>query len=307
VSVVIPSYNYGHFVVAAVESALSQTYRHIEVIVVDDGSRDDTAQRLAPFEKRIRYVYQENKGLSAARNTGIRLATGEWIALLDADDVWHPQKTEHQLRVVSSWTDVGLIGSPPAAHLPNELPANPESTELTVREFLISSRIGPSGTLIRASCFEHVGLFDETLTSVEDRDMWLRIAARFRTIQVKSPCWWYRPHEGQMSRRASRMLANYTKVLTKFFLEHPDTDHLKRLALGYMYMDAAWAFLVEGDRPMALKLLSRSFYFRPWSLGDSEVRQFLRARILVRLMFGTAIVEGLSRAKSGRRPNDVVD
>src|SRR5262245_47307538 len=98
VSVVIPSYNYGQFVGEAVESALLQTWRGgVEVIVVDDGSRDDTRRRLGPYMDRIRYIYQENRGLSGARNTGIRAARGEWIALLDADDRWHPEKTEIQL------------------------------------------------------------------------------------------------------------------------------------------------------------------------------------------------------------------
>src|ERR1700674_2946625 len=94
VSVVIPTYNYRQFVVEAVESVLAQTYRPIELIVVDDGSTDGTRAELERFEGQIRYMFQENRGLPAARNRGIRAAAGEYVAFLDADDVWAPTKIE---------------------------------------------------------------------------------------------------------------------------------------------------------------------------------------------------------------------
>ena len=97
VSVVIPTFNYGHCVVDAVESALGQTYSPVEVIVVDDGSTDDTRARLEPYRDRINYVHQPNQGLSAARNTGIRAARGPLVALLDSDDAFHPRKLELQV------------------------------------------------------------------------------------------------------------------------------------------------------------------------------------------------------------------
>ncbi len=111
ISAVIPTYNYGHFVTAAVRNVLAQTYRNLEVIVVDDGSKDNTRERLAPYLDRIRYVYQENQGPSAARNTGIRSATGEWVALLDSDDLWHPRKLELQVKYLQAHPEVGLLGS----------------------------------------------------------------------------------------------------------------------------------------------------------------------------------------------------
>ena len=286
VSVVIPTFNYGHFVGDAVESALAQTYPHLEVIVVDDGSTDDTQRVLKRFGSRIRCVYQNNRGLSAARNTGIRLANGEWIALLDADDVWHPQKTEVQLAAGQSIADVGLIGSLPTAVLPPALDAAPSICTLSVRDFLLSIRTGPSGTLIRRKSFDAVGLFDESLKSIEDRDMWLRIAARFPAVQILSPCWWYRPHEGQMSRRAARMFENYQRVLTKFFSEHPQHAPLRRLGWSYMYVDASWMFLEEGDFRRARTLMAKSLLAWPWSYGDRRLRRFPRTPIVARLLMG---------------------
>jgi glycosyltransferase involved in cell wall biosynthesis len=289
VSAVIPSYNYGQYVCDAVQSALSQTYPHLEVIVVDDGSCDDTRQRLEAFAGRIRYIYQQNKGLSAARNAGIRLAAGEWIALLDADDLWHPRKTEVQLKAILRLNRVGLIGSLPATVLENNLPPEPAVRRLSVRDFVLSTRTGPSGTLIRRECFDTVGFFDESLTSIEDRDMWLRVAARFPCVQVASPCWWYRPHARQMSRAAKRMLVNYQKVLTKFFDEHPEHRGLQRLAWSYLYLDGSWCSLNEGDVRSARELMIQSLYSWPWSYRDPKLRPFPRSRIVARLLLGESI------------------
>ena len=297
VSVVIPTFNYARFVGDAVESALGQTYPDLEVIVVDDGSTDDTQRMLKRFGSRIRYVYQNNRGLSAARNTGIRLANGEWIALLDSDDVWHRQKTEVQLAAGQSVVGAGLIGSLPADVLPPTLDSAPAIHLLSVRDFLVSIRTGPSGTLIRRMCFDAVGLFDESLRSIEDRDMWLRIAARFPAVEVVSPCWWYRPHQGQMSRHGARMLENYQRVLTKFFSEHPQHALLRRLGWSFMYVDASWIFLEEGNVRRARALMARSLLAWPWSFGDRRLRRFPRTPIIARLLVSGRMYDRLRRLR----------
>jgi hypothetical protein len=197
--------------------------------------------------------------------------------------------------------NLGLIGSPPSENLPITLPADPPVVELSVRDFLLSSRTGPSGTLIRRQCFDRVGLFDETLASIEDRDMWLRVASQFRCVQVQSPCWWYRPHEGQMSRRASRMLENYKSVLSKFFIEHAEYSRFRRLAWSYLYLDAAWSFLDEGDYRTARTFMWKSVRLRPWSLGDKQIRTFSRARIIARLALGPTVFGHFSRALKTRK------
>ena len=204
VSVVIPAYNYGQFVTEAVESALNQTYRPLEVIVVDDGSTDDTRERLAPYLDRIRYVYQGNMGLSAARNTGIRHAKGEWVALLDADDLWHPRKTDVQLGVAGIDPSIGLVGSPDCTDMPPELPDSPASRAIGVDDCLFGEPVSGSSALVRRNVFAAIGGFDESLRSAEDRDMWLRLAVTTRGVQVSTPCWRYREHAGQMSRHAQR-------------------------------------------------------------------------------------------------------
>src|SRR5262245_48080665 len=111
VTAVIPTYNYGRFVTAAVDSALAQTYPHVEIIVADDGSRDDTRARLAAYGDKVRYLYQDNQGVSAARNTAIRAARGDYYAFLDSDDRWHPRKLEVQMRYLARHPEVGLLAS----------------------------------------------------------------------------------------------------------------------------------------------------------------------------------------------------
>jgi glycosyltransferase involved in cell wall biosynthesis len=292
VSVVVPSYNYGRYVTEAVDSALAQTHEPVEVIVVDDGSTDDTATRLAPYAQRIRYIRQENRGLSAARNAGIRHASGQWIALLDADDLWHPEKLEIQLGAVRGREDVTLVGSPGALSLVDSRLPPPKVRELTLRDFVLSSRMGPSSALIRRRCFDTVGFFDETLRSVEDRDMWLRVAGRFSCVLVDSPCWWYRRHPIQMSRNAERMFLNYRRVLNKFFGTHPPGRELYQLAMAYLYFDTVWPYFEEGKRLRALYCLIRSGCYRPLGLGDEQIKtRFIRSKLALRLMLGALPID----------------
>src|SRR3954451_14848952 len=108
ISVIIPSYNSARWISEAVDSVLAQTLVPQQIIVVDDGSRDDTRSRVRRYGPPVEYIYQPNQGVSAARNTGMQAATGEFVAFLDADDVWHPRKAEFQLRVFSERPDVAL-------------------------------------------------------------------------------------------------------------------------------------------------------------------------------------------------------
>ena len=285
VSTVIPSYNYGHFVTEAVESALAQTYPNQEILVIDDGSTDDTRERLAPYMDRIRYIYQTNRGLSASRNVGIRQAKGEWIAFLDADDVWHPRKLEVQLKAARGMGGPGLIGAPKATRLASQLPDDPEIQPLGVRDFLLGLPLTPSSVLVHRACFEAAGLFDETLSGTEDRDMWLRLAVRYPAAVVHSDCCMYRYHGDQLSRRAHNTYRNYRVVLDKFFSEYYEYLSYVGLAYSYLYFDAAWAFKGEGRRIEALQFLARSLLRRPWAMGGTRTR-FPRLKLLLRLAVG---------------------
>lgn len=298
VTAVIPTYNCGRYVAEAVESACAQTYPHMEVIVVDDGSTDDTRERLQPYFGRISYLRQENRGLSAARNRGIQAAQGDWVALLDADDRWHREKTSVQLRAALE-LGCALVGSPAAAVMPETLPPTAALRLLSVPDYLLSAPIGPSGAMISKACLARTGLFDESLRAVEDRDMWLRIAASSSTALVDSPCWWYRIHEGQMNRQAERMGTNYRRVLDRFFAMHTRYLSLRAVSLSYMYADLAWSHYLEGNRRTALGYLLRSLWLHPTPYRGPHGREpWWRGKHLVRYVLGTKLFQSLNAVRA---------
>ncbi len=286
VSVIIPTYNQGRFIRTSALSALEQSYQPIELIVVDDGSTDNTRQQLAPYLDRIRYFSQPNAGPSAARNNGIRQARGDWVAFLDADDLWHRLKIERQLEAIRGRSDVALVGSPSIRVLPDALPPAPVARAVTVRDFLMSTRVSPSGALVRRQSFDTVGLFDESLRFSEDRDMWLRIAANFSCVLHDTPCWSYGRHAAQATRtlQSERMLCDYDHVLTKFFDAYPQYNKYRRLARSYLCFDIAVSYFDQGRRMTALGYLAQSAGYRPWGLGDPKRPPLARLRLVRRIV-----------------------
>jgi glycosyltransferase involved in cell wall biosynthesis len=201
VSVVIPTYNRSELILAAVESVLSQTYTDYELIVIDDGSTDSTRERLRPYLDRIRYFYQPNRGVSAARNAGVKAARGEWLSMLDSDDVWHPTKLERQLDALAAlgdgfgacFTDCNYIGNPAisstvfeAAGFNADVPFGPLDNPL---HYMVGNRYGiciPSLLVLR-SLVNEIGGFDETLGLAEDRDLIFKLTFKTKFCFISTP------------------------------------------------------------------------------------------------------------------------
>lgn len=285
VSVVIPTYNHAQFVGEAVDSVLAQTYRPIEVIVVDDGSTDSTADVLASYADKIQYIHQENRGLSAARNAGIARAKGEWIALLDADDLWSPDKIQLQIDAAARHPEFTLIGGQDGHY--GSFPAVQGTTsirEFTVRDFLTTTPFGPSAALIHRELIKVIGGFDEQLSPVADRDYWLRAAACSRVGRLEWPCWHYRISAGQMSRNADYMHHSLVRLMRKFFTEHPSWLAYRQMALGFLFRDAAWTYYAQGDRLKALGCLCKSVAHYPRRIPHS--RPFNRLKLALRFLKG---------------------
>jgi glycosyltransferase involved in cell wall biosynthesis len=226
VSVIIPSFNYARFVTEAVASALAQGYPHREIIVIDDGSTDDTRRALEPYEGQIRYIFQPNQGLSAARNTGIRAATGEFIALLDADDQWHPRKLELQLGYLRQHPETDLLATESFMDYKHRWPAIDERADVVavkygLEDVLGRARFAPSSVVVRRRCLDVAGLFDPELRCVEDRDMWIRLASRFVLAKLPLPLLWYRVHPDSLSNKATRMEEAELHVLRRAFAANP--------------------------------------------------------------------------------------
>ena len=307
VSVVIPTYNYGQFVTEAVESVLAQSYTDFEIVVVDDGSTDDTRERLAPYMDRIKYIYQENRGLSAARNMGIRTARGGLVAFLDADDVWLSERLSVQVPILLGSEDVGIIAST-SYDFDEPLPERPTSTvvtEVSAEELVIKARFGPGGVLARRECFETCGFFDEDLRSAEDRDMWIRIARKFRVLRVAEPLWRYRVHGASMSYNLSRMRIGQEKVLRKVFADYPEFRGrlcLKLKAYSQLHYDSAYMLTeTKGSRLSALRHFALSFLLWPGPFGSKLFRvRFARLRTLARCLLGDRVFAALNLLR-GRR------
>ena len=172
ISAIIPAYNAANYIERAIDSVLAQTYPVRELFVIDDGSSDATADVVAKYGAQIRLIRQANAGPGAARNAGAQLATGDWLALLDADDRWLPCKLEQQLPLTQE-AAVGIVQSW-ETHLVNQPP-----DDLTFERLWQRNCIANSSALIRRSAFEAVGGFDEdrALIAVEDYNLWLRLVA----------------------------------------------------------------------------------------------------------------------------------
>lgn len=297
-SVIIPSYNHAHYVCEAIDSVLDQTFSDFEIIVVDDGSTDHTRQAVQAYEHpAIHYIYQDNKGLPGARNTGIRHARGQWIALLDADDLWHRERLAHIAEHIRRHPEFKVFGSPSpeTPRLPDSLPSHPPVEELTVRNFLFKSPFSPSSVVIEKSCFDVVGPFTESLKSIEDRDMWLRLATRFRILLIQSDNWQYRLHDAQMSANCPRMLKYYKIVLRDFFRNNPEYRRLKRPAFSFLYRDAGICFI--GRRKNRLKgigYLLISGALHPTALPFRGYPRLFRTKMLIRTLLGGRIA-GMAR------------
>jgi glycosyltransferase involved in cell wall biosynthesis len=302
VSVVIPTYNYSQYIVDAVEAALAQTYSNLEVIVVDDGSTDDTQEKLRPYFGRIKYVFQRNQGAAAARNTGIQHASGEWIAFLDADDLWHPQKTEVQLRSIEGMNDVDFVAATVCDEFLDKLPEGASVQRLNVVDFLVNTLVGSPSVLVRRRCINEVGCFDASLRDAEDRDMWLRIAARFKVVKVDSPCWIYRPHPDSTSRHARRMYRAYRTVLTKFFRDHPLYRPLQARAWSFLYLDSATAYIEEGRRLRAIGFLLQSLWYNFSSFEPPRAAR--RRKLLVRAVLGERLFHRFKPSATGAKSNN---
>lgn len=201
VSVVIPTFNRGEFVVNALESVFAQTYQDYEVIVVDDGSTDDTRDKLRPYMERIRYFYQKNQGASAARNKGIEVARGEWISTLDSDDVWLPTKLERQFEAISAlggdfgacFTDCQFAGDPSLHRTAFELGGLDKARSFGILDnplYYVAFRrpvIWIQSLLIRRSLLSDLGGFDESLVVIQDTDLIFQLAMKTKFCFTAEP------------------------------------------------------------------------------------------------------------------------
>lgn len=224
VSVIIPAYNYANYLPEAIQSVLNQTFRDFELLIVDDGSTDNTSEVIQGFahNPKVRHVYQENQGLAAARNTGIRNTHGELVAFLDADDEWLEQKLERQVEVMDSKPEVGLVYTDiyftdGQGKVLTDRQWARRRRQTVFEDLLFSNVITGSGSssVVRRECFDKVGSFDESFRSLEDLDLWLRIARHYEFERVDERLTKIRHHESNMQVNVDRMAQGWMAYLAK--------------------------------------------------------------------------------------------
>jgi len=234
-SVIIPTYNRAYILREAIDSVLSQKYRDFELLVVDDGSTDETKEVVLSYLPHLIYIYQEHKGASAARNKGIEYARGSCLTFLDSDDRWLPDKLHLQMELMENcpeacicyteeiWIRKGVRVNPMKKHK--------KYSGMIFEHCLPLCIVSPSSVLITRSLIGEVGVFDEELEACEDYDLWLRISARYPIHLIDVPLIIKRGgHDDQLSKKLSGQDRFRIKALVKLLEGDCLSDYQRKLA-----------------------------------------------------------------------------
>ena len=205
-SIIIPTFNRSELLYRALNSVFMQTYSDYEVIVIDDGSTDGTAEMLQKNFTQVRYFYQSNKGVSASRNKGLELAKGRWIAFLDSDDEWLPHKLEKQISLLKAKPDYKICHTEEIwvrnGVRVNQMKKHRKTGGWIFPQCLPLCVMSPSSILIHHSVFDSIGNFDTSLPACEDYDLWLRITAEYPVLYIEEPLIKkYGGHDDQLSKK----------------------------------------------------------------------------------------------------------
>lgn len=266
ISVIIPVYNGEKTIRETIKSALQQTFSDFELIIINDGSQDATLAIVNSIkDPRIKVFSYPNTGSNPSRNRGVSHATGEYIAFLDADDLWTPNKLESQLialqanpqaAVAYSWTNsIDELGQflRQGSHI--------SVTGDVYKQLLLSNFLDSgSNPLIRAHALAAVGGFDESLAHGEDLDMWLRLADHYQFVAVPSPQILYRQSSNSVSSNIKSMEASTLRVLEQAFERKPEFKHLKRKSFGNLYKYLTYKALEQPPKRRLESLTAARFF-----------------------------------------------
>ncbi len=272
VSVIIPTYQRAGLVGNAVRSALSQSYTDLEVVVVDDGSTDDTPGVLSQFGEGIRVIRQPNQGLSTARNAGIEASAGRYLAFLDDDDEWMSDRLDVQVPVLDADDQVGLVFANMDVYdetgrfLGQWFDYHSPPPLLSVETLFLYNFIPVPTVTLRRSVLDDVGWFDRSLNSCEDYDLWLRVAAAHSVHKCEERLARYRQSGTGMSRDSQRMLFGLSRVKELALERNPDVRRLPARILDkycFQLFDRLEQLLVkQGEADKAAEVAQRQSRLR---------------------------------------------
>lgn len=287
VSIVVPAYNAEKFIDETISSVLTQTYSNWELILIDDGSTDNTSALIGKHSNnsKIKYFFQTNQGVSAARNNGIRKATGKYIAFLDADDYWLPNNLEEKVQFLETNPDYYWIFSDmyeSDAFLNNLNPA-PKGTDSCLLDNLLlwEGEVvpGPSSNLvIRKECIDAKVLFDVNISTAADLDFCIQLATHFKGKYLDKPLWIYRQLNQSMSRNVKVMehdcLYIYNKALQKKLFK---SASFKRKCFSNMYLILAGSWWVNGkNKTRGMLYVLKAIFAQPYSTLKKLTKKFFK-------------------------------
>jgi glycosyltransferase involved in cell wall biosynthesis len=227
ISIIIPTYNRARLLGRSIQSILNQTFQNFEIIVVDDCSSDNTEKVVKGFhDERVRYIrHEERKGANFARNTGIRVARGEYVAFQDSDDEWLPEKLEKQMRAFKNdppdlgvvYTSFWLIGKGRKTYCPS---SDVKQKEGNIHDILLETNfISTQTAVVKKACFEKVGMFDEILPCLQEWELWIRISKYYRFKHIDEPLVNAYLQPDSISRNMNALIIAQKRILEKYFGE----------------------------------------------------------------------------------------
>jgi glycosyltransferase involved in cell wall biosynthesis len=276
ISVIMPVLNGEQFIHPAILSVLNQSFKNFELIIIDDGSTDNTAEivKSYSFDERVKYFYQDNTGLSGARNTGISLSQGDYVAFIDCDDIWYPKKIELQLKSMKKNPKAGLsFGWISYIDERDRFIGYKEYRIYNnFYENLILGNYVDNGSvpLIKRECFDKIGYFDPTIAG-EDWDMWIRIAREYEFVCVNDYLVKYRIYSFSMSKNYKKMIEGLLTILNREFL-YPafPINNIKRKAYAYRYFYSFGVARNLLEYKDAIKYLFKALSLYPELLLEGE-------------------------------------
>ena len=294
VTVVIPCYNSLRYIAETMETVLQQTYRDFEVLVVNDGSTDGTAEwvkALSDREPQVRMVSQVNQGLAGARCTGVTNARGKYVAFIDDDDLWELTKLEKQVNSLENNPQAGLCYTWTALADSEGKPTGrviASNAEGNVWQAMTEMNIVCCGStpMIRRSCFDDLGLFDRQVSPSDDWDMWWRIAAKYQFTVIKEPLILYRQHPHNSSKKCDHMLATSRILIERNFANAPiELLHLRNRSYGCIYLYLGWRAIENNNYQQAEEFRHQAIAHRP-QLAYSAKSIRLKIAILMQRYLG---------------------
>ncbi|GAB4132182.1 MAG: glycosyltransferase [Bacteroidia bacterium] len=272
ISVIIPAYNAASYLKETVESVLHQTFADFEIIIIDDGSRDNTAEVAQSIhDPRVKYFYSENKGVASARNKGAQLANGKYLAFLDADDLFYSDNLIKKHHFLEAHPDTDLVFSD--CDIINEFSAKTGETIIGNDHDLLNNLLlwkhtvipGPSSILVTRKAYEAVKGFDSDFSTAADQDFFFRIGAQFKCIRIPEILTAYRKHGNNMHMNITLMEKDHIGVYKKAEANNLFKNiAFKNACFGNLYMILAGSWWVNGkNKPRALYFILKSIFHKP--------------------------------------------